>query len=72
MFCGYKSRAGEMTVEQRKAKEDADFKQKCRDNELEYLRTTRQKLITFRMQSTGCVSLDDLIIREIGDWRQEL
>lgn len=36
---------------------------------MNYLKITYQKLITFKMKSTGCESLDQTIIEHIGDWR---
>lgn len=69
MFCGYKQTGPKvLSPEERKEKEDADFKRKCRENELEYLLTTRNKLVKFSMFTTGCPTLDANIVKHHGDW----
>ncbi len=71
MFCGFrleKLKAGK-TFEEQKAHDDQVFRQKCHEDQMEYLRSTRAKLIKYRMMSTGCGETDRLIIKMIGDWR---
>lgn len=72
MFCGLKlestKKGDTRTHEEKTADERELFKQKCFEEELEYLRRTRDKLIKFNMTTTGSDDLDKTLIHYLGDW----
>lgn len=65
LFCGQKS------LGKPKKDERAEDSQKFREKHLEYLTDTRSKLLKFRMRTTGATSVDEEVIKLVGDWRAE-
>lgn len=42
------------------------------EEQIKYLKSVRAKCIKYRMKTTQCPTLDAEIIRQLGDWRDEI